>query len=130
MQAQSALFLLVQSSRAPDLDALESTAERVREWVGALGDRLAGLREHPEAHDTGELGRLHLQLARTQQTLERFAPFRARQGGQVSAAFAMQAITAAHQQLRLARRDSETFTDILASCCAADVTEIAQRRNR
>jgi hypothetical protein len=126
VQAQSALFLLVQSAQAPDLDALESSAQRVREWLGILGDQLAGM---PDMAASVELGRLHLQLSRAQRALDRFVPFRARRGAPVPGTVALREIQAANQQLRQARCGSDTFTEIMASCCAADITDIAQRRN-
>lgn len=128
VQAQSALFLLVYSSRAPDLDALESAACDVRGWIAELGDQRSGARGFPDTHDVDGFWRLHLQLTRTQQMLDRFVPFRVRRGMPVSATAVMRAISAAHEQLRTVSRNSEISTDILASCCAADVTDIVQRR--
>lgn len=126
VQAQSALFLLVHSAQAPDLDALESSAQQVREWLGIFGDQLAGMND---VAGSGELGRLHLQLSRAQRALDRFVPFRVRRGAPVPGAVALREIEAANQQLRRARSGSDTFTEIMAACCAADVTDIAQRRN-
>lgn len=130
VQAQSALFLLVRSSRAPDLDELQSTTAQVRTWVEATLNQfheLTGISDCPAAD---RLGALVAALQDSQRVLERFVPFRSRQGTQVSAAAALAAISAAHECLQAVRPYSaELVTDLFSSCCAADVTHISRQRN-
>lgn len=130
LQAQSALFLLVRSSRSPDLDALHVTTMQVRGWVEAMGDQFHDSVRSGGIPQAGRYGSLVAALGESQRVLEQFVPFRARRGAQAPAVAAHAAIAAAHAHLGVLRPDSDSFlTDILATCCAADVTDIAQRRN-
>lgn len=129
LQGQSAVFLLIQAARAPDLDRLEFALRRVRDWIEEFGSAAADFRRsdpHSEIASTV----LFTRMNKAQIVLQRFGPFLGGPFTGVSACQVSGAIAASQRQLNRARQNSETFESIIGSCCAADVSDIARGRDQ
>lgn len=131
LQGQSAIFLLIQASRAPNLDRLEHALVEVRGWLSEFretdGSTALGCEGAVGGIDTRALS---TRLVQAQLVLERFAPFLGRIPANATAREVTGAIAAAQTELSAARSKSNLFESIIGSCCAADVSDVARRRNQ
>ncbi|GAA1699966.1 hypothetical protein GCM10009792_20120 [Microcella alkalica] len=125
LQATGAIYLLAMASRNPDLPEIHLAIDRVHDWLQELEDSALSSDLETRTELTPVVSSLSRVTRHLRQLLEPGAT-----GLLPAAPLLVNDLAAAASVLRHARGNRDARTEFISACCAANVRQISQTREK
>ena len=126
LQGLCAVYLLLQASKSAPMDEIDAALKRVGEWASELADAV----QSPQCLSAPQLAPVSTALGRALGELRKFAYPTTYGEPAAHGAAAAEYLKFAEHRIQHARGTTDIRALFASGCCAADIKNISEKRNR